>query len=39
MYIILLKKFKKAGELFERIKDDHRALECYKAGKVYRKGK
>ena len=30
-------KYFKAGELFERIRDDHRALECYKAGKSYRK--
>ena len=27
----------KAGELFERIKDDHKALECYKTGKSFRK--
>ena len=29
--------YENAGELFEKIKDDHKALECYKAGKVYRK--
>lgn len=31
--------FKKAGELLERIKDDHGALDSYKIGKIYRKGK
>jgi intraflagellar transport protein 172 len=29
--------YENAGELFEKIKDDHKALECYKTGKVYRK--
>lgn len=29
--------YENAGELFEKIRDDHKALECYKTGKVYRK--
>ena len=29
--------YENAGELFEKIKDDRKALECYKAGKVYRR--
>lgn len=29
--------YENAGELFEKTKDEHKALECYKAGKVYRK--
>lgn len=28
----------KAGDLFEKLRDDRKAMECYKAGKVYRKG-
>lgn len=31
--------YENAGELFEKIRDDNRALECYKTGKIYRKGK
>jgi hypothetical protein len=27
----------KAGELFEKVKEDKKALECYKTGKSYRK--
>ncbi len=29
--------YENAGELFEKISDERKALECYKAGKVYQK--
>lgn len=29
--------YENAGELFERIREENKALECYKAGKSYRK--
>ena len=34
MVVLLISK---AGELFEKIRDDRKALECYKTGKSYRK--